>query len=234
MTRCSGTSRRNSPRSGAGITTTEPQLRGLARVDIGGQVVYQNVKHRWNYAGVVGRLPYISAYQQGFIDQASGSYGIDQVLLRFYQDQIGGIVQYPLSTIRRLEFGLTGTRQSYRIDVYRYYLNSFNQVIAQDRIRPETPVEGETLWRPQGDDFVLARVGVGEAAAVHGYTLAGPETVTVPLTGPAVVLVLTGGVAVAGATDAVSLARGEAAYASPDEGSLTFSGSGIVYVSTTP
>ena len=101
-------------------------------------------------------------------------------------------------------------------------------------VLPETPVEGETLWRPQGDDFVLAQIGVGEAAAVHGYTLAGPETVTVPLTGPAIVLVLTGGVAVAGATDAVSLARGEAAYASPDEGTLTFSGSGIVYVSTTP
>jgi len=129
--------------------------------DIGGQVVYQDVKHRWNYAGIVGRLPYIAAYQQGFIDEQNNAFGVDQILLRYYQDEVGGIISYPLSTIRRLELGITGTRQSYRIDVYRYYLNNLGQVIAQDRIRPDVP---KALYYTQGN------VGLVGDYSIFGFT----------------------------------------------------------------
>ena len=101
------------------------------------------MKHRWNYAGLVGRLPYISAYQTYFGDASGNALGVQQVIQRFYQDQIGGILQYPLSTTRRLEFGVTGTRQSYRVDVYRYYFGG-----NQERIRPQTPA---ALYYTQGN-----------------------------------------------------------------------------------
>lgn len=101
-------------------------------------------------------------------------------------------------------------------------------------VTPDSPVPGITVWRPQGDEFVLAQVALGDAAAIHGYTLAGPETTSFALTGPAIVLVLTGGLSVSGSTDAIALARGDAAYVTPDEGVLTFAGSGIAYITTTP
>ncbi|MGN6407166.1 MAG: mannose-6-phosphate isomerase, class I, partial [Curtobacterium sp.] len=101
-------------------------------------------------------------------------------------------------------------------------------------VQPSEGEPGVTVWRPQGDDFVLVRVALGDAAAVHGYTLGGPERTTVALTGPAEVLVVTGGLTIEGATDSISLARGDAAFITPDEGTLTFSGSGVAYVTTTP
>ena len=101
-------------------------------------------------------------------------------------------------------------------------------------VAPMAPVEGVTVWQPQGDDFVLAQVALGDAAGVHGYSLSGPGSASFALSGPAVVLVVTGGITISGATDTISLARGDAAYVSPDERTLTFGGSGIAYVTTTP
>jgi mannose-6-phosphate isomerase class I len=48
------------------------------------------------------------------------------------------------------------------------------------------------------------------------------------------VLVVSGGLRIDGATDRVNLARGDAALITPDEGALTFSGSGVAYLATTP
>jgi outer membrane protein assembly factor BamA len=99
--------------------------------------MYTNLKHRWNYAGIAGRIPYLSAFQAQGFDQQTGAYVVDQYLQRIYLDQLGGILQYPLSTTQRIEMGLTGTRQSYRVDVYRYFLNGVGQVIGQDRIKAQ-------------------------------------------------------------------------------------------------
>ena len=101
-------------------------------------------------------------------------------------------------------------------------------------VRPEHPVDGITVWRPEVDDFVLAEVALGDAAAIHGYRVAGPERAAFDLTGPAIVLVLTGGVRIDGATGSTTLARGDATYITPDERTLTFTGSGVAYVATTP
>lgn len=67
-------------------------------------------------------------------------------------------------------------------------------------------------------DFTLTRVAVdGQAQAA--------------LTGPAVALVVRGSVAVSGRSgDAVALDPGTAAYADPEEGPLTFTGTGEVFV----
>jgi mannose-6-phosphate isomerase len=77
-------------------------------------------------------------------------------------------------------------------------------------------------------------VALGDAAEVHGYRLAGPERTSFRLTGPAIVLTLTGGITLEGGTMQANLARGDAAFVTPDEGDLVFSGSGVAYVTTTP
>ena len=101
-------------------------------------------------------------------------------------------------------------------------------------VQPDALRPGVTVWQPAGDDFLLARIAIGDAAAVHGYLLAGPESTTFTVDGPAEVLVVAGGMTVTGATDSISLARGDAAYVTPDEGRLTFTGSGVAYLTTTP
>jgi mannose-6-phosphate isomerase len=101
-------------------------------------------------------------------------------------------------------------------------------------VQPDALRPGVTVWQPAGDDFLLAQIAVGDAAARHGYTLSGPESTTFRVDGPAEILVVAGGMTVRGATDSISLARGDAAYVTPDEDTLTFVGSGIAYLTTTP
>jgi mannose-6-phosphate isomerase len=102
------------------------------------------------------------------------------------------------------------------------------------KVAPERPADGVELFRGATDDFVLARVHVGEEGAVHGYRLAGPDSVVLPLTGPAVALCLAGGLTLSGATGTFSLAKGDAVLITPDEGRVTFTGSADVVVATTP
>lgn len=101
-------------------------------------------------------------------------------------------------------------------------------------VQSDSPTPGVVCFRPDTDDFVLAQVALGEAGYDHGYQLAGPAEATFALTGPAIAFVLTGGVAVRGQHDSASLGRGDAIYLTPDEGAVTFAGSGLVFVATTP
>jgi mannose-6-phosphate isomerase len=101
-------------------------------------------------------------------------------------------------------------------------------------VTPDSPVEGIGVYRTDGDEFVLARIDLGEAGHAHGYRLAGPARAAFALTGPAIALAVTGGVTVTGATGSASLGRGDAVYISPDEQELLFTGSGTVVVATTP
>ncbi|MBW4043227.1 MAG: mannose-6-phosphate isomerase, class I [Acidobacteria bacterium] len=101
-------------------------------------------------------------------------------------------------------------------------------------VQPDALRPGVTVWQSAGDDFLLAQVALGDAAAVHGHTLSGPESTTFTIDGPAEILVVAGGMTVSGTADSISLARGDAAFVTPDEGLLTFAGSGIAYLTTTP
>lgn len=101
-------------------------------------------------------------------------------------------------------------------------------------VLPDEPQEGVQRFRPTADDFELLQVGVGDAAAVHGYRLAGPEQVVLPLTGPAIVLNIAGGAVLDGATSSITLARGDAAFVSADEHTVTVRGSALLFVATTP
>jgi mannose-6-phosphate isomerase len=91
---------------------------------------------------------------------------------------------------------------------------------------------GVQLFRPDVPDFLLARVAVGEAGAVHGYQLAGPDAAALALTGPAIVFSL-GELGLRGRLSERSLASGEAVFVTPDEELLEFTGSAVAFVATT-
>jgi len=87
---------------------------------------------------------------------------------------------------------------------------------------------GVTAYRPPVPDFELLHV---EATALR-RTGAPVARSVAPLRGPAIVLVVSGELRLAGEQGEASLARGEAAYVTPDEGSLTISGEGDAFVAT--
>lgn len=101
-------------------------------------------------------------------------------------------------------------------------------------VQPDEPQEGVQRFRPTADDFELLQIGVGDAAAIDGYRLTGPEQVVLTLTGPAVVLNVDGGAVLDGSTSSITLARGDAAFVGADERTVTIRGSAVLFVATTP
>ena len=84
--------------------------------DIGGQVVYQNLKRRWNYFASVQHIPYITGYA------TIGNNGTTQdlVLTRIFVDQASLGTAYPFSTTRRIEFSTSATRLAYNTEIQSY------------------------------------------------------------------------------------------------------------------
>ncbi|MCU1444903.1 mannose-6-phosphate isomerase, class I [Cryobacterium sp.] len=99
-------------------------------------------------------------------------------------------------------------------------------------LAPERHADGVAVYRPDVPDFELAHIEVpadGAAGAAAGVPMR-----QVTLTGPAIAICTAGRFLVAGATSSLTLARGESVYITPDEGTLTFAGSGEVFLATTP
>jgi hypothetical protein len=90
--------------------------------DIGGQLFYLNRKTRWNYGAGVGHIPYLTGYTTaGQLE--TGEYVYRQILQRIFIDQVQALAQYPLSTTRRFEFALGGTRQGYSQEAYDIFVD---------------------------------------------------------------------------------------------------------------
>ncbi len=83
--------------------------------DIGGQVVYQNLKNRWNYFGALQHTPYLTGYYGGGTASTQ-----DLVLTRIFVDQATVGTAYPFSTTRRIEFTGSGTRLAYNTQIQTY------------------------------------------------------------------------------------------------------------------
>ena len=84
-----------------------------------------------------------------------------------------------------------------------------------------SPSEGVAAFTPDDADFELLRI--------DGMFL----DASVVLTGPAIALCTAGEVSISGAASSASLVLGDAAYITPDEAGLRFTGSGTVFVATT-
>ncbi|MGA9837400.1 MAG: hypothetical protein WBQ26_08825 [Gemmatimonadaceae bacterium] len=89
--------------------------------DIGGAVYYTDLKHRWNWGLGIEHIPYLTGYT-GLADttfQGLPAVNYYQILQRIYIDQLSLNTQYPFSTTRRLELGVSGTRLGYDEQVDR-------------------------------------------------------------------------------------------------------------------
>jgi Tol biopolymer transport system component len=86
------------------------QANGTVR-DFGGAVYYQNLKRRLNWLVGAEHIPYVS----GGAYRSFGANTINyyQVLQRLFVDQMSVSGQYPFSTTRRFELGLSGTRLAF-------------------------------------------------------------------------------------------------------------------------
>ena len=88
------------------------------------------------------------------------------------------------------------------------------------RLLPATPAPGVQVFAPGLDDFELIRVDVSDAT----------PSAPVAASGPRIVLCIAGSASLASPTGSVSLVRGEAYYVTPDEGDLTVSGDGTLFI----
>jgi Tol biopolymer transport system component len=89
--------------------------------EIGGNLVYLNQQHRWNWGASVQRLPYVAGgVQQGF--DAAGNLHDQLVIYRYFDNSAYGIVQYPFSRVQRVEMaaGVRRITQDLQIRDYTY------------------------------------------------------------------------------------------------------------------
>jgi len=87
-------------------------------------------------------------------------------------------------------------------------------------LEAERPSPGTSVFRPDVPDFVLVRLdGVAGGAGFE-------------LTGPAIAICTAGSVLLEGATSS-TISRGSAVYITPDEGRITATGAGEVFLATT-
>ncbi len=101
--------------------------------DIGGMAQYVNLDHRWNWGAVVGHIPYLLLYR-GVQDNGDGTYAINDYFDRIYIDQAQGLVQYPFSQVRRIEFQGGYTRYSYNREIQQYIVTPTGQVLDQRKV----------------------------------------------------------------------------------------------------
>jgi len=95
-------------------------------------------------------------------------------------------------------------------------------------LAPIEQAPGVWRYRPGVPDFELVHIQADAAAAS-----ATPVPMRqIALTGPAIAICTAGGFLVAGSTSSGPLKRGQAVYVTPDEGTLTFAGTGEVFVAT--
>ncbi|MDJ0377182.1 mannose-6-phosphate isomerase, class I [Cryobacterium sp. PH31-L1] len=93
-------------------------------------------------------------------------------------------------------------------------------------LAPVVLAEGVVVYRPGVTDFALVHIEADAAASS-----ATPVTMRqITLSGPAIAICTAGGFLVAGSGASRALKRGQAVYVTPDEGTLTFAGSGEVFL----
>jgi hypothetical protein len=105
--------------------------------DIGGEVMYQNLEHRFNWAIDAAHSPYASSFAQASPttvtsggQQFQGEL-IQQFTQRVFVDQLTLITQYPFSTIRRAEFSVGATRLGFNTHVDELVVVG-NQVVQEN------------------------------------------------------------------------------------------------------
>lgn len=108
--------------------------------DFGGQFIYINQAHRWNWGVSLGHIPYeFASYSQVYLN----SYKINSTtsipaiqerydIIRTFDDQASVFTSYPLSKINRVEFGTGISHYYYRVDRYSTYYDTLGNYLNSD------------------------------------------------------------------------------------------------------
>jgi hypothetical protein len=91
--------------------------------DIGGQLIFQNLKHRWNYGASVQHVPYLTGFY-GLSDRGGGVVSQDLYLQRIFIDQAQFSTSYPFSSTRRVEVSAGATRLGFSTQVLSSFFDS--------------------------------------------------------------------------------------------------------------
>jgi len=123
--------------------------------DIGGQLIYQNLKNRWNYGASIQHVPYLTGYyaQPTAIQGSGGLYEQNLYLQRIFIDEAGIQTSYPLSTTQRIEFNLSATRLGFSTQVEQIVVDGAGQVYDQ-RVFDDTNKVKPVYYAQGGVAFV--------------------------------------------------------------------------------
>lgn len=152
--------------------------------DFGLAVQYLNQKHRVAWGITASHIPLLAGYYDQFqVDSlplnTNGKiegFVLQENLLRLFDDQISGVVQYPFNKFLRVEGGLGFHYRFFRLDRREYYYDTFGFFLTQSR-RKRIPLS-ESIFnfdirnRPFYSQYV-ALVGdhsiFGMASPISGY-----------------------------------------------------------------
>ena len=84
--------------------------------DIGAQLIYQNLKHRWNYGASVQHVPYLTGYLS-YTPAGGGFFQQNLYLQRIFIDEAGFSTAYPFSSTRRVELNVSATRLGFSTQI---------------------------------------------------------------------------------------------------------------------
>ncbi|HLM65955.1 MAG TPA: BamA/TamA family outer membrane protein, partial [Longimicrobium sp.] len=87
-----------------GYHTLYGSVQAQGQIDeIGFSTLYLNQRNRWNWGVAAQRVPFVyGAYGEGLSEDGS-EYLVQQVLLRYFDTSVSGILQYPFSQVQRVE-----------------------------------------------------------------------------------------------------------------------------------
>ena len=99
--------------------------------DIGAQLIYQNLKHRWNYGASVQHVPVSHRLSQLRGRSGTGSTSRTSILQRIFIDEAGFTTAYPFSSTKRIEFSLSATRLGFSTQIQQMIIDGSGYVYDQ-------------------------------------------------------------------------------------------------------
>jgi hypothetical protein len=128
------------------------QAQGTVK-DVGGQVVYQDVGDRWNWAVGASHIPYLLLSQQYAFNPNDGTTSLSLFYQRILVSSLSGQLAYPFSSTRRLEFSGGLVRYGIDLEEEAYIYDQFGRLLYGQRIDRDdlepaatTLAEGSAAW----------------------------------------------------------------------------------------
>ena len=107
---------------------TSVQAQGELK-DIGGQVFYQDIGSRWNWGTGLSHVPFRYISLRSAAPQFEGGSAIAFLDQRIFVSRATAQLSYPLSSIRRVEFGAGFTHYGFDTEIETYDYDRFGQFV---------------------------------------------------------------------------------------------------------